>query len=120
MGNLCGSESKSPDAFSSPGRTLSSAPPQNATSKPPSGAKIAGGLGRGSGGGGAGGGGDPRRDAAAAAEARAKAAAKPTGKLGQQLNAQKMQRRTDTLQEVSREEVARRDADTAAAVRSYN
>ena len=53
-------------------------------------------------------------------QARAKAAAKPTGKLGQQLNAQKMQRRTDTLQEVSREEVARRDADAAAAVRSYN
>ncbi|OBT39471.1 hypothetical protein VE00_10132 [Pseudogymnoascus sp. WSF 3629] len=120
MGNLCGSESKSPDAFSTPGRTLSSAPPQNATSRPP--AKIAGEpprrLGGGAPGGGAGG--DPRRDAADAAEARAKAAAKPTGKLGQQLNAQKMQRRTDTLQEVSREEVARRDADAAAAVRSYN
>ncbi|KFY55757.1 hypothetical protein V496_06905 [Pseudogymnoascus sp. VKM F-4515 (FW-2607)] len=122
MGNLCGSESKSSDAFSTPGRTLASAPPQNTTSKPPSNAKIAGVPPRRLGGSAAGGGegGDPRRDAAAAAEARAKAAAKPTGKLGQQLNAQKMQRRTDTLQEVSREEVARRDADAAAAVRSYN
>lgn len=53
-------------------------------------------------------------------QARAKAAAKPTGKLGKQLNAQKMQGRTDTLQEASRQEVARRDADATAAVRSYN
>ncbi|KFX94324.1 hypothetical protein O988_06369 [Pseudogymnoascus sp. VKM F-3808] len=117
MGNLCGSESKSPDPFSTPGRTLSSAPPQNSTSRPP---KITGPPRRLGGNAPPGGGGDARSDAAAAAEARAKAAAKPTGKLGQQLNAQKMQRRTDTLQEVSREEVARREADQAAAVRSYN
>ncbi|KFY13887.1 hypothetical protein V492_02986, partial [Pseudogymnoascus sp. VKM F-4246] len=120
MGNLCGSESK-PSAFNSPGRTLSSAPPTNATSAPPSNVKTAGRPPRRLGGSGAAGaGGDPRRDAAEAAEARAKAAAKPTGKLGQQLNAQKMQKRTDTLQDVSREEVARRNADSAAAVRSYN
>ncbi|KFY87011.1 hypothetical protein V500_07255 [Pseudogymnoascus sp. VKM F-4518 (FW-2643)] len=117
MGNLCGSESK-PDAFSTPGRTLSSAPPQNATSKPPN--KIPGGPPQRLGGSAGVGGGDARRDAAAAAEARAKAAAKPTGKLGKQLNAQKLQGRTDTLQEASRQEVARRDADAAAAVRSYN
>ncbi|KFY19770.1 hypothetical protein V493_07835, partial [Pseudogymnoascus sp. VKM F-4281 (FW-2241)] len=97
MGNLCGSESKSPSAFSTPGRTLASAPPQNATSAPPR--KVVTGGPPQRLGGSAGAAGDPRRDAAAAAEARAKAAAKPTGKLGQQLNAQKMQRRTDTLQE---------------------
>jgi len=122
MGNICGSESK-PDPFAQPGRTLASAPaPQATTSRPPASAKAkVGGPPRTLGAGGAAPArGDPRREAAEAAEARARAAAKSTGKLGQQLNAQKAQTRTDTLKLASEEERRLREADAAAQARSYN
>lgn len=53
-------------------------------------------------------------------QARARAAAKPTGKLGQQLNAQKAQTRSDTLLQASRDERRMRESDEAAQARTYN
>jgi len=121
MGNLCGKESSDP--FSQPGRTVGSAPPPKATSSVPR--KVGGPprtLGSSSGtvsqtpaqqe--------DARRKAAEAAEARAHAAKKTTGKLGNQLQEQKKQTRTDTLAAASKDERRLRDADAAAEVRSYN
>jgi len=122
MGNLCGKESSDP--FAQPGRTLSSAPApsNNKTSSLP---RKVGGSARtlgldtsntqsssqqeGA-----------RRKAAEAAEARAKAASKPTGKLGSQLQEQRKQKRTDTLEATSRDERRMRDADSAAETRAYN
>ncbi|KUJ20614.1 uncharacterized protein LY89DRAFT_448436 [Mollisia scopiformis] len=123
MGNLCGKESK--DNFSQPGRTLSSAPPQN--QKPISSLpKKVGGpprtLGSASTAPEAGGSAaeDARRKAAEAAEARANAANKPKGKLGSQLAEQKKQTRTDTLDAASRDELRMRDADAGQEARVYN
>jgi len=120
MGNLCGKES-SPDPFAQPGRTLSSAPPPAKTSTVP---RKVGGPPRTLGG-------SPsaqtdlqkenaRRKAAEAAEARAQAANKPKGKLGSQLQEQKKQTRTDTLDAASKDERRLRDADAAAESRAYN
>ncbi|KAH7330280.1 hypothetical protein BKA65DRAFT_554267 [Rhexocercosporidium sp. MPI-PUGE-AT-0058] len=128
MGNLCGKESPSSDAFSQPGRTLSSAPAQNANTNQTSALPkkvVVGGPARTLGttpspaqsssaqe--------DARRKAAEAAEARANAASKPKGKLGSQLQEQKKQTRTDTLEGLSKEERRLRDADSAAEARAYN
>jgi len=124
MGNLCGKEAD-PDHFAQPGRTLSSAPPSsNKTSSVP---KKVGGpprtLGSNSSPSNAGGSAqqeDARRKAAEAAEARANAANKPKGKLAAQLQEQKKQTRTDTLEAVSRDERRLRDADAAAEARAHN
>ncbi|KAF8867294.1 hypothetical protein BDZ45DRAFT_667257 [Acephala macrosclerotiorum] len=123
MGNLCGKESSSSDPFSQPGRTLSSAPPQNP--KPISSLpKKVGGpprtLGSGSAAPEAGAAEDARRKAAEAAEARANAANKPKGKLGSQLAEQKKQTKNDTLSAASRDELRARDADASAESRAYN
>jgi hypothetical protein len=53
-------------------------------------------------------------------QARARAAKKPAGKLAATLQAQKAQTRTDTLKDLSKENRGHRDADEAAATRSYN
>ncbi len=52
-------------------------------------------------------------------QARA-AEAKPTGKLGSQLQAQRKQTRTDTLREASADEVRRREIESAAVTRTHN
>ncbi|CZS90443.1 hypothetical protein WAI453_004173 [Rhynchosporium graminicola] len=125
MGNLCGKES-SPDAFSQPGRTLSSATPAqspNPTSSVPK-KVVVGGPARTLGSQGQGQSSsaqeDARRKAAEAAEARANAASKPKGKLGNQLAEQKKQTRNDTLEGLSKEERRIRDADAGAEARAYN
>jgi len=122
MGNCCGKESSDP--FSTPGRTLSSAPASNAnkTSSVP---KKVGGPPRTLGSSNASPQSasqqeDARRKAAEAAEARANSASKPKGKLGSQLQEQKKQTRTDTLEAASKDELRRRDADAAAETRAYN
>jgi hypothetical protein len=53
-------------------------------------------------------------------QARAQAANKPKGKLGSQLQEQKKQTRTDTLDAASKDERRLRDADAAAETRAYN
>lgn len=126
MGNLCGKES-SLDPFSQPGRTLSSAPPPSNT-KTSSVPKKVGGPPRALGsspvnpstGGGSSAQEDARRKAAAAAEARANAASKPKGKLASQLEQQKKQTRSDTLDALSKDERRARDADAGAEARAYN
>jgi len=124
MGALCGKESD-PDHFAQPGRTLSSAPPPSNT-KTSSVPKKVGGpprtLGTNSPPANAGGSAqeDARRKAAQAAEARANAANKPKGKLAAQLQEQKKQTRTDTLEAASRDERRLRDADAAAEARAHN
>ncbi|KAI1176723.1 hypothetical protein F4777DRAFT_239137 [Nemania sp. FL0916] len=128
MGNICGKSE--PEAFSSPGRVLGSAPPQPERASVP--AHVSGGPPRAPGAG-AGAGSSPaqgssgrdaddaRRRAAEAAEARVQAAsAKPTGKLGTQLAAQKKQTRNDTLQEISNNERRQRDADEGTQARAHN
>jgi hypothetical protein len=45
---------------------------------------------------------------------------KPKGKLGSQLQEQKKQTRTDTLDAASREERRLRDADAVAEARAHN
>lgn len=133
MGNLC-STSKDSDAFSQPGRTLSSAPPQQRTSRPPK-TVVVGGPPRTLGGSGGGGGGygttsgnggngggnaDARRAAAEAAERRAREAQKPGGKLAQDLAKQKAQTRSETLAQASYDERRARESDSAAETRAYN
>jgi len=125
MGNLCGKES-SPDPFAQPVRTLSSAPPASNTKTSSVPRKVGGPprtLGSNSsattpqssaqqe---------DARRKAAEAAEARANAANKPKGRLASQLQEQKKQTRTDTLETVSKDERRMRDADAGAETRAYN
>ncbi|KAK0104536.1 hypothetical protein ONS95_004825 [Cadophora gregata] len=125
MGNLCGKESS--DAFAQPGRTLAEAHPasgtqnQNPTASVPK-KVVVGGPPRTLGSGGQSGSAqeDARRKAAEAAEARANAASKPKGKLGSQLQEQKKQTRSDTLEGLSKEERRLRDADSAAEARAYN
>ncbi|KAI1847432.1 hypothetical protein JX266_006657 [Neoarthrinium moseri] len=132
MGNVCCGKADS-DAFQSPGRVLGAAPPQPERASVPKSRKV-GGPPRTLGGGGGGGGGggssssgdnssaaaDARRKAAEAAEARAKSAQKSTGKLGEQLQAQKKQTRQDTLNAASRDELRAREADQAAQARNYD
>jgi len=123
MGSLCSKESSDP--FSQPGRTLSSAPPQNQRPISSLPKKVGGPprtLGSGSTPAEAGGSAaeDARRKAAEAAEARANAANKPKGKLGAQLAEQKKQTRTDTLDAASRDERRMRDADAGQEARAYN
>lgn len=50
---------------------------------------------------------------------QARAQAKPAGKLGSQLAAQKKQTRNDTLKEISSNERRQRDADEAAQARTH-
>ncbi|KAG7006731.1 pre-mRNA-processing ATP-dependent RNA helicase PRP5 [Physcia stellaris] len=133
MGNLCGkpSPSTSPpskpttDPFSRPGRTLGSstnqtprAPvPRKISSNPPAPAT-----------GGGGGGGDGANDrgeraeavsaAARAAEARAKQT--PKGKLGRELERQKAQTRSESLNEAAREERRRREVEEGEERRVFN
>ncbi|EMR61572.1 hypothetical protein MGN70_005401 [Eutypa lata] len=126
MGNICGKADS--EAFSQPGRVLGSAPPpQPQRASVPAGArgptppKVVGGPPRTLGGRAGAGGGEAadeaRRRAAEAAEARAQA--KPAGKLGSQLAAQKKQTRNDTLKEISSNERRQRDADEAAQARTH-
>ena len=53
-------------------------------------------------------------------QARAQAANKPKGKLGSQLQEQKKQTRTDTLEAASKTERRMRDADDAFEARVYS
>ncbi|KAI3329157.1 hypothetical protein HD806DRAFT_274384 [Xylariaceae sp. AK1471] len=121
MGNICGKSDS--EAFSQPGRTLGSAPPQPQRASIPA---HVGGPPRTLGGSPTPQGNnenpdDARRRAAEAAEARAQAAsAKTSGKLGAQLAAQKKQTRNDTLQEISNNERRQRDADEAAQARTHH
>ncbi|KAI1118769.1 hypothetical protein F5Y14DRAFT_179466 [Nemania sp. NC0429] len=124
MGNICGKSES--EAFAQPGRVLGSAPPQPQRASVPA---HVGGPPRTLGGAApsaqaqaSGGDADEaRRRAAEAAEARAQAAsAKPAGKLGAQLAAQKKQTRNDTLQEISNIERRQRDADEGAQVRAHH
>ncbi|KAI6785659.1 uncharacterized protein J7T54_005993 [Emericellopsis cladophorae] len=131
MGNICGKEKS--DNFTSPGRTVGTAPPQNAAPKasvPKKTAKVAG-PGR-TLGGSVGSGSTPstgeqqqqtpdeaRRRAAEAAEARAVGASRG-GKLQAQLDAQKKQSRSDALKEASKQELARREADDATQAKNWD
>ncbi|VUC36019.1 unnamed protein product [Clonostachys rosea] len=126
MGNICGKTES--DNFSSPGRTVGSVPPDPSIPKTAPVPRKVGGPPRTLGGGSDG---QPppafgpadteaRRKAAEAAEARAKAANKSGGKLQSQLNAQKKQTRTDTLQESSNQELRSREADEAAKMRNWD
>jgi len=122
MGNCCGKETDDP--FAQPGRTLASAPPSN-TNKTSAVPKHVGGPPRTLGSGnassdqGTSAQEDARRKAAEAAEARANAG-KPKGKLGSQLQDQKKQTRSDTLEAASKDERRMRDADAGAESRAYN
>jgi hypothetical protein len=53
-------------------------------------------------------------------QARAKASQKTTGKLSEQLQAQKRQTRQDTLKEASQNELRAREADEATQARNYD
>ncbi|KAL6869250.1 hypothetical protein ACO1O0_000574 [Amphichorda felina] len=132
MGNICGKVEADP--FSSPGRTVGSAPPTGPQSAPVPKRATVGGPGRTLGGSGTGGQGakgaaaagggvalpdEARRRAAEAAEARA-ASSKPAGKLQSQLTAQKKQTRSDTLKDASRQELQHREAEDAARVRNWD
>ncbi|GKZ18988.1 hypothetical protein AbraIFM66951_001948 [Aspergillus brasiliensis] len=139
MGNICSKSKNEPEAFSTPGRVLGSAPnPQakDSSSAPraplPSNAKPtsnwgSGPSGRTLGSGNAAGEGnenateDARMKAALAAQKRAESASATAskGKLGSKLAAQKAQTQNQTLNEASREEVAARDADGAAEARRW-
>ncbi|KAK9418166.1 hypothetical protein SUNI508_08360 [Seiridium unicorne] len=122
MGNVCCGKADS-DHFQSPGRALGAAPPQPERASVPK-SQTVGGPPRTLGGRQeasteSGAAADARRRAAEAAEARAKAAQKTSGKLSEQLQAQKRQTRQDTLKEASRDEQRARDADAAAQARNY-
>ncbi|CAI4216402.1 unnamed protein product [Parascedosporium putredinis] len=114
MGGLCSKES---DNFAGVGRPVGAAAPQAGTSSVPSTVKV-GGPPRTLGGPAAANESstpdEARRKAAAAAEARAQAA-KPTGKLGSQLEAQKKLSRSETLAVASSQEQRSREVDGSAA-----
>ena len=124
MGNLCGKQSKETN-FAGPGRVLGAAPaPSNnarasvppkiaATSKARSQGRAVGGPGDGAAD-------DPKSAAARAAEARAQKASSGSGDLAKKLEAQKKQTRAQTLEQVSYENRAARDADAALEARNYN
>ncbi|GKZ84177.1 hypothetical protein AnigIFM56816_009498 [Aspergillus niger] len=139
MGNICSKSKNQPDAFSSPGRVLGSAPNNTAkdSSAPraplPSNAKPASNWGSGPSGRTLGSGNtaaatgegnataDARTKAALAAQKRAESASATgsKGKLGTKLAAQKAQTQNQTLNEASRDEVAAREADGAAEARRW-
>ncbi|KAI3010744.1 hypothetical protein CBS147346_1509 [Aspergillus niger] len=142
MGNICSKSKNQPDAFSSPGRVLGSAPNNTAkdSSAPraplPSNAKPASNWGSGPSGRTLGSGNtaaaaaaagdgnataDARTNAALAAQKRAESASATgsKGKLGTKLAAQKAQTQNQTLNEASRDEVAAREADGAAEARRW-
>ncbi|SPN96756.1 uncharacterized protein DNG_00276 [Cephalotrichum gorgonifer] len=119
MGSLCSKASS--DNFAGAGRPLGSAPAPAGTSSVPKTVKVGGPprtLGGGPGasphGESADGLIDARSRAAAAAEARAQAA-KPSGKLGAKLEAQKKMSRTEALQAASSDEQRARDIDASAS-----
>ncbi|MCJ1475603.1 hypothetical protein MMC13_004266 [Lambiella insularis] len=117
MGNCFGKES-STDNFTTPGRTVGSAPPP---ALPRASVPKISGQGRSLGGGLATSDNPDARSAAArAAEDRAARANQPKGKLGQVLAKERQQTRTGMLGEASREERRMRDADEAAEARNYN
>ncbi|KAK5003715.1 hypothetical protein BJ546DRAFT_1061976 [Cryomyces antarcticus] len=124
MGNLCGKQSSSEDAFSQPGRTLGSAParPVNASASVPprihsqSQGRTLGGSNSGPG---VSADDDPRTAAARAAEDRARRA-QGKGKLGRALDARRAQTQAATLEASSRATRGARDADAAAEARAYN
>ncbi|KAI9928760.1 hypothetical protein ASPWEDRAFT_168733 [Aspergillus wentii DTO 134E9] len=132
MGNICSRSKNEPDAFAQPGRVLGSASAPSASGQRANGpraplpAKANWGtpgrtLGDGPGGGGGGGGEDEARaNAAIAAQKRAESNTAGRGKLGTKLAAQKAQTQTQTLDQVSREERAARDADGAATARRWD
>ncbi|KAL2834543.1 hypothetical protein BJY01DRAFT_84089 [Aspergillus pseudoustus] len=141
MGNICSRSKNEPEAFSSPGRVLGSSTTNNNTApraSVPAGAKLKqsnwqspGRTLGGEGGSGSAGAGsttgpgtetaeDARARAAAAAQARAEATTASKGKLGTKLAAQKAQTHSQTLNEVSRDERAARDADGAEAARRWD
>ncbi|KAL9071312.1 MAG: hypothetical protein Q9161_004328 [Pseudevernia consocians] len=119
MGNLCGKPSKESDPFSQPGRTVDSGPPlqPNPRASVP---KISGqGQGQKLGGSSSGESNDARSAAARAAEERAKAN-RPKGKLGRDLAKERAQTRTGTMENVSKDERKRREADQTSQAINYN
>ncbi|KAL4893904.1 hypothetical protein BDV59DRAFT_176412 [Aspergillus ambiguus] len=136
MGSFCSKSSNEPDAFAQPGRVLGSGQnPQKGTTSSSSGPRAPlpksnwGTPGRT-----LGGAGEPsttpstsspdtadaRTNAAIAAQKRAESATTARkGKLGSKLAAQKARPPNQTLNEVSREERAARDADEAAAAQRW-
>ncbi|KAF2842480.1 hypothetical protein M501DRAFT_998799 [Patellaria atrata CBS 101060] len=128
MGNLCGKQSKS-ENFSGEGRVLGAAPIPAAAPRAPvpseqqrqKAVPKVGGPARTLGGSSVGEtrGDDPKAAAARAAEERANRAT-ATGKLGKQLEAQRKQTRTATLEQVSQENRAQRDADAGMEARNWN
>ncbi|KAH8425829.1 uncharacterized protein LDX57_003573 [Aspergillus melleus] len=134
MGNICSRSKNEPEPFSQPGRVLGSNPPPSSAAGTPGGKKPAGPraplpansksnfgspgrtLGDDAGGQNA----DARTNAAIAAQKRAESSTTAgKGKLGSKLAAQKAQTQTQTLNEVSRDERAARDADDAANSRRW-
>ncbi|KAI9794678.1 MAG: hypothetical protein M1833_007394 [Piccolia ochrophora] len=121
MGCNCGKQSRENDPFASPGRTLSSAPPPaSGTARVPRNAaphsdslpgRTLGGRSNTED--------DARRAAASAAEERA-TAGRPKGKLGNQLQSQRQQTRTNTLEQASRDERRHRDANEATDARNWD
>jgi len=117
MGNLCGKPSKENDPFSQPGRTVGSAPPTQ--TKPRASVPKIGGQGQKLGGSSGGESSDARSAAARAAEERAKAN-QPKGKLGRDLAKERAQTRTGTMEDISKDERRRRDADQTSQAINYN
>ncbi|KAK0509828.1 hypothetical protein JMJ35_008222 [Cladonia borealis] len=118
MGNLCGKPSKESDPFSQPGRTVGSTPPSQ--SAPRAGVPKITGQGHTLGGSSTGDRDEARNAAARAAEERAAKANQPKGKLERDLAKQKAQTRVGTLENISRDERNKRDADQTAQTISYN
>ncbi|KAJ5113623.1 hypothetical protein N7456_002157 [Penicillium angulare] len=135
MGNLCSRASNDPDAFSGPGRVVGTTPsnptprasvPQNTNWKSTPGRTLGdnsptqsqsqtqGGPGAGTD--------EARSNAAIAAQKRAETASSTSnkGKLGSKLAADKAKTQNQTLNEVSRDERAARDADQAAEARQWS
>lgn len=135
MGNLCGKPAKESDPFSQPGRTVGSAPPSQ--SAPRAGVPKITSQGQTLGGSSTGDRDEARKAAARAAEVsafcrhkaglkslwlqeRAAKANQPKGKLERDLAKQKAQTRVGTLENISRDERNKRDADQTAQTLSYN
>ncbi|MCJ1459931.1 hypothetical protein MMC28_010310 [Mycoblastus sanguinarius] len=118
MGALCGKQSNESEPFSQPGRTVGSAPSRQ--SSPHAAVPKISRQGHTLGGSGGGERSDAREAAARAAEERAKKANQPKGKLGKGLARERAQTRTGTLENVSKDERRRRDADQSTEARNYN
>ncbi|KAI9041574.1 uncharacterized protein KD926_006648 [Aspergillus affinis] len=135
MGNICSRSKNEPEPFSRPGRVLGSNPPPPSAGAPggkkPAGPRAPlpansksnfGSPGRTLGDADDAGGqnSDARTNAALAAQKRAESSTPVgKGKLGSKLAAQKAQTQTQTLNEVSHDERAARDADDAANTRRW-